>query len=779
MSEGVRQARRPAIPTLLYALACTLITERAVLVEGRPWVGVSGKVAIGIAAMLLVLCIFVHQVRTVGSLIAASLAVDLVVASLCLLRQESVAVALGSTHVSDWTFEVEEDSKETSRGYRCRAQARCEGMPSGSVWLVSDEAYDFGTCLRCTGRFQRLSDNEWGQTSRVQGICGTVNAKRITEACSVQGLRGMVCWVRRALLEAIDPCRDDARALVAGCLCGWRLELRAKGLQDLFGRCGASHLVAVSGGHLAIMAGMLDATMRKARFRPLARALVTAIASGLFVFMCGMPASALRAWVMATASLAGGLLGRRTHSLSGVCAAGLVMALAEPALSGSMSFLLSIASVIGLCVYGAYADYAIRALVPQRMIPRFVPNRAKRTLRAISTGLRQSIATSVVAQVVTLPFVASAFGETSLAGPVANAIVAVPFSAMQACGAAAGAFMWMPPVRDAFFFGANGCACVTLGVLRAVDAMPLPVLRTADAKIPWACVVFLVSLLVVWPKVSQKWIRVIVVSAFCAMTIVAARWRLFAPARITVLDVGQGDAILVQDGASAVLVDAGPDDAVLDALARAHVVHLDAVIVTHLHDDHYGGVASLAGRVDCGHVIVAKGVREHMGTEAGDAIHGLVDDDVMEVGYGDVIHVGSFCMRVVSPVTEVDGDENAESLVLLATYAQGERGLTALLTGDAEQDVLDQVLRRGDLYDIDVLKVGHHGSEVSITREQACKIDPEVSVASAGIDNKYGHPREECVMALREAGSEFWCTKDVGDVEVRPGKEDVEVRLQR
>jgi competence protein ComEC len=54
-----------------------------------------------------------------------------------------------------------------------------------------------------------------------------------------------------------------------------------------------------------------------------------------------------------------------------------------------------------------------------------------------------------------------------------------------------------------------------------------------------------------------------------------------------------------------------------------------------------------------------------------------------------------------------------------------------------------------------------------------------VSVASAGIDNKYGHPREECVMALREAGSEFWCTKDVGDVEVRPGKEDVEVRLQR
>ncbi len=779
MSEEVRQARRPAIPTMLYALACVLITERTVLAEGHPWIGNSGKVAIGIATVLLVLCIFVRPLRSIGPLIAVSLIVALAVASLCLMRQESVAVALGSTSTSCWTFEVEEDSKKTSRGYRCRARAICEGKPSGSVWLVSDEPYDFATLLRCSGRFQRLGDDEWGQASRAQGICGTMRAKRITAAGAAQGLHGMMREVRRALLEAIDPCRDDARALVAGCLCGWRLELRARGLQDLFARCGASHLVAVSGGHLAIMAGMLDATMRKARFRPLARALITTIASGLFVFMCGMPASALRAWAMATASLAGGLLGRRTHSLSSVCAAGLVMALAEPALSGSMSFLLSIASVIGLCVYGAYADYAIRALVPQRMIPRFVPSRAKRILGAISTGLRQSVATSVVAQVVTLPLVASTFGETSLAGPVANAIVAVPFSTMQACGAAAGIFMWMRPIRDAFFIGANGCACVTLGMLRAIDTMPLPVLRTADATIPWVCVAFLVALLVVWPKVSRKGIRTIFASVLCAMTIITARWRLFAPARITVLDVGQGDAILVQDGASAILVDAGPDDAVLDALARAHVMHLDAIIITHLHDDHYGGVASLAGRVNCGHAIVAKGVREHIDAEAGDAIHGLVGDDVVEVGYGDVVHVGSFRMRVISPVTEVDGDENEESLVLLVTFDRGERSLTALLTGDAEQDVLDQALRRGDLNDVDVLKVGHHGSEVSITREQACAIDPEVSVASAGIDNRYGHPREECVVALRESGSEFWCTKDVGDVEVRPGKEDVKIRLQR
>lgn len=130
----------------------------------------------------------------------------------------------------------------------------------------------------------------------------------------------------------------------------------------------------------------------------------------------------------------------------------------------------------------------------------------------------------------------------------------------------------------------------------------------------------------------------------------------------------------------------------------------------------------------------------------------------------------------VWPRTEVDGLDNPDSLELTIAYAGRGRELLGLLTGDAEQDETGAVIAAGDVGDIDFLKVGHHGSEVSLTSEQAEALAPEVAVASAGEGNAYGHPRKECVEALVSAGARFLCTKDVGDVELRPGRDGVMVR---
>ena len=112
-------------------------------------------------------------------------------------------------------------------------------------------------------------------------------------------------------------------------------------------------------------------------------------------------------------------------------------------------------------------------------------------------------------------------------------------------------------------------------------------------------------------------------------------------------------------------------------------------------------------------------------------------------------------------------------------YRSEGKSLTALLTGDAEKSETAEVLRFGDVGDIDFLKVGHHGSKVSLDAEGAEALDPEVSVASAGENNRYGHPSPECEGILKEAGSVFFCTKDVGDVTVRPGVGGPSVIQQR
>ena len=177
-------------------------------------------------------------------------------------------------------------------------------------------------------------------------------------------------------------------------------------------------------------------------------------------------------------------------------------------------------------------------------------------------------------------------------------------------------------------------------------------------------------------------------------------------------------------------------------------------------------------------MIVAKGVADCIDGELTESI-ARMGAEVVEVSLGDKVLVGRFALEVVWPESEVDGSENAHSIEALLTFDSGGRALSGLLTGDAEQDVTRACVEGDRVGDIDFLKVGHHGSEVSIDPALAAVLDPEVSVASAGAGNSYGHPSKECVNALKDAGSLFLCTIECGDVEIRPGSDGPVIRCQK
>ena len=186
--------------------------------------------------------------------------------------------------------------------------------------------------------------------------------------------------------------------------------------------------------------------------------------------------------------------------------------------------------------------------------------------------------------------------------------------------------------------------------------------------------------------------------------------------------------------------------------------------------DQAGGLEGLLGVVDVGALVVPEG------TETADLPGEL---PVRELRYGDVLSVGAFSLEAVSPVEPAGGEGNEGSLELLLAYSEGGRELTALLAADAEREETGAAVERGDVGDVDLLKVGHHGSEDSLTPEIAAALRPEVSVASAGEGNGYGHPDPVCVGMLEDAGSLFLCTKDVGDVCVEPGASGPVVSCQR
>ncbi len=777
MASERRFPERPSIPPALYALVITILIERQILGRGSVTLGYWG-VAVGAC---LSCCVTWWRQRTAecevpwfGTFACCVMAgvSALVVAAVTVLVCSRFTAAMRASSVSSWTFEVTSDATATDYGYRCRAHARKRGVASGDVWLNTKAELKYGELAQGVGRFRVCGDDDWGRSSRRQGIWGTVMLVRVTWHDQAAGPLSVIRLWREHIEETICPSNSDGRAVLASCITGDRRQMAARGLDVLFSACGVAHLVAVSGSHLSIVSALLSYVLVRSRLRPMARLAILALLTGLFVMTCGSPPSAVRAWLMTVVAAGSVLVGRRSDGLSAISLVALTMALIDPGVSGQLGYVLSVVCVIGLALFSRYVAYAVDLLVPRPWLPRTVSAEFRiKLMKARRNGV-DSLAVCLVAQAVTLPLVGSVFGKISLIGPIAMLVVGLPFTGVLWCGLMAAVLSPLPILARIPLWVADMLLALVLHVLRLLSRLPMAAVAVSADGLTIGLLVMLccVAILVLWPVPSR---RALVMSAgvvafvFCAAVI---KWRYLAPARVCVLDVGQGDAILVQDGRAAILVDTGPPGVLAQALAREHVLHVDAIVLTHLHDDHYGGVGDLVGITGCERVLVATGVSEHVPDELGQAVMQLTGAPCEEIGYGDLLRVGGFELRVVWPRMRVTGLENPDSLELVVEYQRGAKHLCGLLTGDGEAEETGSVIQAGDVSDVDFLKVGHHGSEVSLSQEDAEVLSPEVAVASAGAGNVYGHPRQECIDVLESVGAQFLCTKDLGDIEIRPSR---------
>jgi beta-lactamase superfamily II metal-dependent hydrolase len=235
--------------------------------------------------------------------------------------------------------------------------------------------------------------------------------------------------------------------------------------------------------------------------------------------------------------------------------------------------------------------------------------------------------------------------------------------------------------------------------------------------------------------------------------------------RLTVLDVGQGDALLLlaPDGTS-LLIDAGKDgsaDEIEAGLEAAGVTHLDHTLVTHLHSDHLGAMDEV--------LLAHPEVRtcwDHGGSATSAAYTAYATAAVRcraGLRAGDQLDAGAGVEAVVlHPNAPSDSDENANSVVLRVRFA----GVTLLLGGDCPQDGCEEALDPGD---VDVFKVHHHGSAGASSAPFLARIRPELALIPVGA-NSYGHPTEEALDRLEAVGAEVHRTDVEGDLSVGIGE---------
>jgi competence protein ComEC len=589
--------------------------------------------------------------------------------------------------------------------------------------------------------------------SGVAASGGLVEARLVARGRGPGALVDRARAAVRARIEAtFDPDAEPmARALVLG-----EADLAPED-DEAFRASGLAHLLAVSGTHLVIAVAGFAAALRALLVRVPAiaarvevgriAAAIAIPAAWLYADFAGGSGSAVRAAAMMTATLLARALGRRT---TGPRAFGLALggaALADPLLATDASFALSTAATGGLLALGGPLARALER-GPRAIHP---------IGRAIGTTLAATLGSAPLLGLMAPTLPALGVAANLVAAPIGE-LFALPICLAHAIAAPS------PAVE-------RGLAVVGSGALLAVRAVARITTATGTAfavprPTPFELAALAVGLaaVVAAPRPRARLAAAAAtLAALLALEIGAIRAG--APRgelRLTVVDVGQGDATLVDlpDG-RAMLVDGGgfvgspidPGTRVLLPLLRARRrSRLEVVVLTHPHPDHFGGLATALPRLDVGEFWDSeKGEEEGAGATYAGLLAGLRARGVPVRRPSELCgaprDLGGARVEVLAPCPRAPPGASANDASIVLRIAYGRRA--ALLVGDAEHEAEARLVASGRALGADLLKVGHHGSRTSTGDAFLAAVSPSIATISSGVRNRFGHPTAEVLARLR------------------------------
>ncbi len=565
--------------------------------------------------------------------------------------------------------------------------------------------------------------------------------------------------VRAWSLTNIEHALPEPHAsLAAGVLLGEQRTMPSS-LTDALRTTGTTHLVVVSGQNIAIVLGAAVAILATWISRRRAALLALCVVLPCYVILVGASPPVVRAAIMSVGIVIAASLGRRTPAWIFLAYAAAVMLAWDPSLVTSVSFQLSAAATAGVLL-----------LAPPLTQLAVAPLLTRTWGRGVLAGLVEAAIVAIAAAIAVFPVQAAAFETTSLVQVPANALVALSYEGTLVIATIAALTGWLTPVAALLHLVAAPVPAMFIATVEAFARIPsasVPTQLTPALVVAGYTAVGALLWYAQRKARSTTNDRVLSVRAslpvrtFALATVTVALWLLvLAPAddlaSITVLDVGQGLAVLVRDGGASVLVDAGPPDgAVLAALARAgQRKPLDALVLSHNDTDHTGGTAEVLRRVGAQRVLAAPRVPAKLAP-------GL---DAIDIG-NRVTLSPRVSIEVLAPATRttpatIEGDNNL-GLVLMVHI--GDRRI--LLPADIEAPTERWLTTNGTSLRADAIVVPHHGSNTSSTPALLRAVAPRLALISVGARNSYGHPAP--AVLERYAGTPVHRTDQVGDITLR------------
>lgn len=645
------------------------------------------------------------------------------------------------------------------------------GSAVPGVIRISDKSYpvlaylngkvDYRPGDQFGGRFRFRFTSEGGMKEptyhRSEGIyllAYQVDEVFVSEAKELPMKHYPALW-RRAILERIDllfPANEAAfmKALLLGDRSGIDYEMNTA-----FKISGISHIVAVSGLHVSILFSVVYLfTGRRRVFSFLIGAPVLLA----FAAIAGFTPSITRACIMQFLMLLALLTDREYDPPTALAFAALLMLTVNPMVITSISFQLSVGCMIGIFLfYQRIHDWFLDD-------KRLGSAKGKGIVPKLKRWFVSSVSVSLSASIVTTPLVAYHFGTVSLVGLLTNLLVVWLVSYIF-CGAMIALVISLAGI----YIGKIAAFAVVLpvrfvtGLAGALSKFPLAAVYTVSPYI----VVWLVGayvLLAVFLMMKKKPVLVYgccVTLCLCAALLASWIEPMMDKCRVTMLDVGQGQCILLQSEGRTFVVDCGGDyapecaDLAAETLLSQGVSRLDGLILTHFDKDHAGGAAYLLSRIPAQRVFLPY-IDDKEGITLD--IRKYCGDGTVTVDSDTAFTYGSSKITLFAPEIYDSGNE-CSMCVLFQT-----ENCDILITGDRGSLGEMLLLRRAELPELDVLIAGHHGSANSTGEKLLEATRPGIVLISAGKHNPYGHPADGLLQRLSDYGCAVYRTDQNGTI---------------
>ena len=556
--------------------------------------------------------------------------------------------------------------------------------------------------------------------------------------------------------QLVDSMGDKNGGILAAMILGDKSEMDSD-VKELYQNNGISHILAISGLHISFIGLGIYQIFRRSGLGFLISGMFAMSVLTLYVLMIGFSVSAVRAYMMLALKIGADITGRVYDMLTAAMLSSAITVVYQPLYLTDGGFYMSYGAILGITlvlhllkesfpcrkkwVLGFYSSIAINI-----------------TLFPLTIWFFYVFPTySVLLNMVVLPLTGPVLGLGIFGSVLCVCLPVAGEMCLRACGLIIGFYEWICRKGNALPYARLILGqpdwwkmmlyyAVLLGILFVISYAHKKKWMRTKYRLIWFVLIFAIGLMAYQPKGKLD---------------------------ITMLDVGQGDGIYLRGPrGTTYFIDGGSSDekslgkyCIEPFLESQGTGQLDYVFITHGDSDHYSGIEEMLGRQDVGipirNLVLPSTYKQDKKLLSLAQMAQKIGVNVLAINAGDSLREGAFCITCLQPSVRDGGLEgNAGSMVIEIEYGD----FSMLCTGDVEGEGEELLLKQLQGKDYDVLKVSHHGSKYSTSEAFLQLCSPEVALISAGENNRYGHPHQELLKRLENAGCRIYNTQEKGAI---------------